>query len=297
MCKSHRLDYAKAIPWVECNTEQKSVVDRIVAGLLIWQEVADTAIVSTSPGHAALYATLRQRVPGMRIIPGLKTRKHLESQFDSASGWKLVLKEVRQIMDISGDTSMVLENETAMKAYINGKQTVDLTALRKCLKFLPRDLEYLWYPSIFGNPDQQIKNKVVCQVVEWALSDVRFLDQRYQSEQAVKSASRIAADKQLQAIVSKPTLLMAYFYGPAHHRRWWDDEQLPAVLELAGRELVVYPGQKRWPEASRILVDILKAVKKLEQSELEQIHSAVSEIENDISVVRQRLAKLVGLTP
>ncbi len=244
----------RIIPWVEVNFPPRYVEDA-VEGLRIWRKVTDTAIVSTMPGRADLYRELRKRVPDMHIIPGLKTMDLLK-RFDSVGGWRIVAKELAAIRAASGERVILLDNEIAMKPYIDGVQPVNLDRLRTGLSKLPRDIDYLWYPSIFGKDDKQRRNAEVCRVVEEVLKDVRFLDQRYQGIRAVTDRARIAADKRLKAIARKPTLPMLYFYGSDGRYVWWKDEQVHEALEHIRREwgdsadVVIYPGVKRWVEAA-----------------------------------------------
>jgi len=238
--------------------------EHAVEGLRIWQRVTDTAIVSTRPGNAELYTRLRDSVPGMRIIPGLKT-KDLLDRLDSVNGWKAVVREVAAICDTSGERVVLIENEKAVYPFIRGEQSADMDQLRKALSFLPKDIEYLWYPSIFGTEKEQMRCAQLCCAVQEVLSSVRFLDQRFQGEQAVCDRWRIAADRRLMAIAQRPTLRMAYFYGPEYPITFWRDAQIHVALRYirsgspAHREAVIYPGVLRWPEAARELTKRLQS--------------------------------------
>lgn len=260
------------IPWVECNwpdvpvnkadPHSSSTFEHTVKGLEIWKSVTGTAIVTTLPGKEALYPRLRDRVPGMRIIPGLKT-KDLLVRLDSVEGWKAVAREVLAIQDKSGERVVLLENEKAVYPFIRGEQAADMDQLRKALDSLPKDNEYLWYPSIFGKEEEQKRCAEVCGVVQEVLLNVRFLDQRFQGKRAVSDRTRKAADLRLMKIAKRPTLRMAYFYGPDHPHVWWNDDQIfQALSQLrSGRsdsaDVVLYPGLKRWVEAARSLSERL----------------------------------------
>ena len=248
------------IPWVELN--YKTYDQQGIEGLQIWRTVTDTAIVSTRPGRADLYTKLRKKLPDMRIIPGLKPNgagKDLLPTFDSQKGWEDVAKEISKLRETSGQKTVLLENEKAVYPYVRGEQSVDIRKLKKALGSLPDDIEYLWYPSIFGKEEEQERCAKVCQAVEDVLTNVRFLDQRFQGQRAVKAGARKDADRRLKAIASRPTLRMAYFYGPNHPNVWWKDDQvLTALSHIRDRpddpgDVVLYPGVKRWVEAARSL--------------------------------------------
>jgi len=263
----------KIIPWVECNwpdapvdkgdPSSKPILDHVIEGLLIWQRVTDTAIVSIMPGQTRLYHTLHSRVPGMRIIPGLKTMTLLD-RLDSESGWQAIANEVLAIAAATGERVVLLENEKAVYPFIRDKRALDTNRLRKALDRLPKDMDYLWYPSIFGKEAEQKRGAEVCRAVEDALVSVRFLDQRFQGKRAVTDPARIAADRLLRAIAGRPTLRMVYFYGPEHPIVWWRDDQIDEALGECSRapggstEVVVYPGLKRWVDAAKSLLDRLK---------------------------------------
>ena len=256
----------KIIPWVEDNFSKYD--ETVRRGLGIWAAVTDRAIVSTMPGRAGLFATLDKelRASGheIRIIPGLKTMSLLD-RFDSIQGWESVASEVALY-----DSSIVLlENEVAMKGYVDGEYELDREALRTGLSKLPRDVQYLWYPSIWGNDTRKReRNEVACAIVQDTLRDVRFLDQRYQGARAIDASARKKADVMLKRITKgRPTLPMLYFYGPNHPVTFWKDEQLEDALGIIKRrwdnhaEVVIYPGVKRWEDAA------LKLSKRLQSLE------------------------------
>jgi len=261
-------------PWGECNwpdaltntTDPNSPTffEHTVEGLKVWNSVTDTAIVTTMPGKADLYPRLRQAVPGMRIIPSLKTLELLADGFESGDGWARVADEVAAIIQLTPNAEQVLlENEEAVRPFIKGDQMSDIARLGAGLLQLPDDMVYLWYPSIWGNEAEQGRCAEVCRVVEDVLPNVRFIDQRFQGQPAVTDPSRAAADRRLMKIAKSPTLRMAYFYGPDHPHMFWRDDQIhQALLQLrSGRtgpaEAVIYPGWRRWVEAAIALTERL----------------------------------------
>lgn len=256
----------KIIPWVEDNFAKYDAP--VVEGLQIWQKVTDTAIVSTMPGRADLFASIHDGVPGMKIIPGLKTMNLLR-RFDAVEGWEHVASEIRAIQSVTGSKIILLENEVAMKKYVDGEHKLNLQQLRKGLKKLPADLQYYWYPSIWGNGIKQSRNERVCKLVEEVLKGVRFLDQRYQGRRAVSDKSRINADHKLRKFIKNKTLPMQYFYGPDHPVVFWKDHDLAEALQLIrdhdhwkeDPQVVIYTGVKRWVTGARILTGKLDSMR------------------------------------
>lgn len=255
----------KVIPWVELNYPP-CMLDEIVFGLQTWRDscLAYAGIVSTMPGKASLFTTLKALVPNMRIIPGLKTMDLLP-QFDNVEGWRNVAAEVRLIVAGEPMTAahipiVLLENEKAMKSYVDGTQTIDLALLASGLKLLPTGVEYWWNPSIFGFQQvTQDRNAAVCEVVAKTLSRFRFVNLRYQGRGAVEDRWRKFADARLQALSRLPTIPKLYFYGPGHGDNFWLDEEVGVPLNLVldkwgpGAEVIIYPGVVRFAEAAKSL--------------------------------------------
>ena len=129
-------DDVLVIPWVEVNTLNPTAIDRVVEGLLEWQAVTDTAIVSTMPGQESVFRTLRRRVPGMHIIPGIKTYPSLP-RFDSVEGWRQIADHATAVLAAADTNELLLENETAIRQYRRGEEPVDLSRLRQGLETLP----------------------------------------------------------------------------------------------------------------------------------------------------------------
>lgn len=236
------------IPWVELNTSNPSTVDTVVEGLLAWQKITDTAIVSTVPGKESLYRVLRRRVPEMRIIPGIKTTSLL-SRFDSVRGWEKISRSVRDALKYASENEIVLENETAFLRVRRGEETVNLRRLRQGLKTLPAGIKVIWYPGIAGVNEAMLKRyEDVCKVVADVL-DVRFVDFSFDGHKARANPWRKKAQELLNALSEHATIPILYCYGID---RWWRDEQLLDVLRSVTKdEVILYPGIKRWSQAAR----------------------------------------------
>ncbi|MGD2108835.1 MAG: hypothetical protein PVI86_05525 [Phycisphaerae bacterium] len=250
--------FPKIVPWIELNTSRASAMNRTVEGLRAWHadpELAiDTAIVSTTPGHEGIYTELRRRVPGMRIIPGMKTWTILQ-RFDSVEGWREVSRHVAAALAESHEHELLLDNETAIKKYRRGEYDIDLRHLREGLRLLPRDIKYIWYPSIHGSGDAvQERFAVVCGVAAEVL-DVRFTDRSVHGPQALGDSWLKKAQERLDRFSEAPSIPIIYCYGDD---RWWPDARIPDALEQTDKPLVIlYPGAKRWTEAALKITEVL----------------------------------------
>ena len=253
---SKATDPIVIIPWVESTNSRKSIkVDDLVDGLVVWSKITDTAIVSTSPGGESLYPVLLARVPGITIIPGVKTHELLP-RFDSVTGWKAVARQVTAVLKAAGGKRVLLENETACKKYFNGEQEIDLDRLREGLRQLPAGIEVIWYPSITGAGERQRQRcERVCRIAAEVL-DVLFVNLSMNSPKALRHKASHRGKQRLDKIAKKPTIPMMYCYGPGS--RWWMDEDIPGALKhVMGGRVILYPGGKRWPQAARSITKLL----------------------------------------
>lgn len=243
------------VPWVECNRWPD--VDNVVEGLNIWASITDTAIVSTGLGMQSLYHELDERVPGMKIVAGLKTSYplYVGGGFDSARGWEMVA----DFIDTCPASDMFLfEHESAIAKYIDGSQGIDLDLLRGGLKLLPA-AKYLWYPSAGGSGDVLRRYLDLAAVVDEML-DVQLVDHASLfGPSFVSQPGTIACADALRATV-KRTVPMAYTIGREPH---WTYSQVPYALRYADSRwgadgwTILYPGGKSWVEAAALVSAII----------------------------------------
>ncbi|MFQ5590203.1 MAG: hypothetical protein ACE5HE_03475 [Phycisphaerae bacterium] len=244
-------------PWLEVNTLAAWREDQAVEGLLAWQKATDTAIISTRPGCAPLYANLRRRVPGMHIIPGLKTSKLLP-RFDSVEGWKAVASEALLLCDAANEKRLVLEHEGALRGYWSGDYEIDPDRLRRALALLPHDIEYIWYPGFVGEKEElRRRQELVCRIANETIA-VRFTDITYGSPADVKYRKRPHMQKRLAEIEKLVTLpLIPMLYCLRHERRgeiyWPMKDVLQTASQTQQQEVIVYPGAKRWTRCAEII--------------------------------------------
>lgn len=247
---------AKIIPWVEFGAPTQSQFEYGLAALRVWRRVTDTAIVTTIPRQEHLYPRLRQRLPGMRIIPGLQTYPRLAAgEFDSIAAWRQLALDVTAFCSASGEKVVVLENEIALRGYEEGQHVLDHERLRACLRQLPREVEIWWYPAFFGESEQNQEFLVAtCQAIEQSCR-VRFIEPTLDSPAAPRYHAWNVCQAKLERIASRPTIPIAYFGTfPTTGVSYWPYERAPEVLELArGAEVIFYPPYVSWVEAAEAI--------------------------------------------
>jgi len=233
------------VPWVECNDMNSTRIKGIIAGLETWSELTDTVIVSTAPGASGLYALLQAFGPDIRVIPGMKTYKRLKATPDSLEGWALVAKDVSEILETSGERTVVLENESALKAYWDGEVEIDIDKFRAGLQLLPKSVRYIWYPVV--SPGKERGSRII-EAVEEVL-DVRFVDFDISCEAATRSwyaPQRKTNAEGIAKVAEKPTLPIVYFYT-----QYWRPDQIEEILRHTSAQTIIpYPGSTLWAESA-----------------------------------------------
>jgi len=244
----------RILPWVEVYVGSDEGVNIVITGLLEWRKITDTAIVSVDPGQTSFFSELKEPLPDMRIIPGVKTSPLFgRRQFDSVEKWGEMAEEVRAACEASGQQRFLFENESALFDYYHDEHELDLDSLRVGLNELPKDVQYLWYPSVAGGGETLERYARLCEVVEEVL-DVRFIDHAsLNAPQHVNQPGTLTAVARLESIAQNPTIPLIYCCGD----RWWPADRIPEALEFArlkwgdATEAIVYPGQALWVQRAQ----------------------------------------------
>lgn len=255
--------YPKILPWVECN--HLNQVPSTIVGLKILQFLTDSAIVSTVPTGSGFYRTIRRQVPGMKIIPGIKTNDLLADDFASRSGWRAIRDEVVKCLVATKSRIVIFDNESAMRPVWTGDQEYNLKRLREAIVLanFPSNVAYLWYPSIgawrnsSADPQQQIAAEI-CKTVQDAFpGEVVFIDSATLSgPTALTWGANMRVAGMLDEFSLRQPIPVLYCYGP--ESRWWTDEDIPNALDrVQGDTAILYPGARRWTEAAGILTRTL----------------------------------------
>lgn len=255
------LTASKIIPWREVGSKYQDYVNPglyadTVDGLRKYQYVTDTAIITTTYMQIFLYGELARDVPGMTIIPGLKTSARLgndeEADFDNLAGWQLIAQDVQDVIDATGCTTFVFENEGASRSFYSGEATIDLEQFRTCMSYLPDNVEYIWYPPpAYDHPSWDM-----CAVVQEELDDVRFMNFAYSFPEWEKY---YRPDRDAPELLGeRPSVAMAYF-GCSGVRCYWPFDAAPEILQVvAGRsEVIFYPLNYDWVPVAQQTADLL----------------------------------------
>lgn len=265
-----RKPKVKIIPWVECNSSSKKALAHVLRGMAVWSRVTNTVIVSTVPGKEHIYRELSKGVvphiavpKHMVVIPGVKTHPVLD-RFDSLKGWKAVAKSVEAILKhCPGATQVLLENETAMKPYIDGKQKINLRQLARGVSCLPREVEYLWWPTYAGH-SYAIQDRYFAVVNAIASQHTLcFISRRLASPTAPDDVWMRYAARGLELTARScwsyhSSVPIIWCGGDKRHSKAWHYKQVPSVLDMVeGDEAILYPGSKNWVEAAKNLASIL----------------------------------------
>ncbi len=245
------------VPWKHVSTQHtQAELDDVIAALHKWQRVTDTACIITGPGQSGMFQELRARLPGMQIIPALSTSSWLRyAGFDSVTQWRALGAEAAAVAAACGQNRVVLENEAAVQPYILGQYPLNEQRMRECLRQLPPDLEYIWYPALYFNPDypdQLARSEALCRWVEQEL-DCRFVDASL-GDPYWWTPNYVAGRALLESFAEKPTMPAIWFGCSISSWCYWQYEQACEMMQaVSGRpDLLLYPIV--WPGSADELV-------------------------------------------
>lgn len=258
----------RIVPWIECAVGDDDNLALIVNGISSWQNITDTAIVSAAVSQVTVYSSLKAAHPSMDIVPGLKTSSALYAMalavddrgFDSVEGWRVAGASIREMMSRTGQSIILLENETAMKEYVDGVVSLDFDRLREGLRQLPQEATYLWYPSAAGRDELLQRYLDVDAVVEEVL-DVQFIDHAsLWGPSEVDTSGTINAITHLVAVADRPTvpMILALNRDP-----WWPDVEVPWAIEYVESKwgstswTILYTGQAHWVDGAAAITQYL----------------------------------------
>ncbi|MBK9119146.1 MAG: BACON domain-containing protein [Phycisphaerales bacterium] len=240
------------IPWLEVNVADEAQIEHCVAGLQKWRRVTHTAVVTTNTGREWLYTTLKQRVPDMQIIPGIKTAPRLgTNSFDNLLGWERIATSAALMVANAGVNQLVLENETALMSYWFGGATINFSQLAAGLSTLPPHIEYIWFPSVHSRQAWlQQRSADLCAFVNGVIN-TRFVDQSICHPLWPNDQAWIQNRATLEALSSNPILPLIYF-GCSGDTCFWTYDGIPRALGLLSQrsDVLFYTGSTLWIEAA-----------------------------------------------
>ena len=247
------------LAWVETTADPRRL-DDVVDGVAAWRGVADGVIVSVDPGQIAVLRHVRDRVPGIRLIPGLKTSPILRrTGLDNPNGWARLAAEMRAACAAAGSRAILLEHESAIVDYLEGRVTLDFERLRAGLRQLPTDVELIWYPSVSGTEGRLERATRLCREVQAVCRNVRFVDHgTLFSEKSRYDTGLPRLQAALKSAATAPPIQLIYC-----GERYWRLERVPEAIRLAtSYTVIIYPGADRWKESSRIIAAAIAAERK-----------------------------------
>jgi hypothetical protein len=247
------------VPWLEVNTLEEDLLESAARSLRHWQRVTDTAIISTEVRKASVYYELGERVPGMIFIPGMKTSPVFGLHgFDDAALWAELATEVEAVCHATGQSRVVIENESALKAYYQGEEELDFDQVRQGLAQLPAGIQYLWYPSVAGSGEVLARYVQLCAVVDEVVN-ARFIDHAsLNMPDAVGGPMTAEAVAELEAVVTRSTIPLIYCTEGK-----WPFERIPEALGHVSPKWgedawgIIYPGLGRWETAAEVIATVM----------------------------------------
>lgn len=198
----------KLVPWMEVNVAEQRVLDaypdlasgsgdqRLVRELAVevmkaWSPLTDTMIISSKHGELqGVYPYLMNHKPGgMKLIGGLKTYvlpgtspgDPRPYNFSDREGWRQIGEDAKEIARLTGQPICVLENETSLTPYQDGKTRIDYPWLIEALLPLRETGVQFWWnlPQILPDgpefPKRQEETTKLVKAIATALPDSIFL--------------------------------------------------------------------------------------------------------------------------
>ncbi len=245
------------VPWIEVNPRDRESVRGALEGLELWSRGTDTAIASVAPviSDGAFFDVVKRRLPGLRIIPGIKTSGLLIPKgLDSVAAWREIGVVARDFCERTGSQSYLLENESAVHAYYSGQYNMNWERFREGLRELPREYTVIWYPTVGGKDEALDRAVKLCQAVQNECT-VRFTDHAsFFSPGVVGTPGTLNAVRPLEALAKSLPVPLIYCCGET----FWPYDRVPEALGMVRSDTaIIYPGAKRWVQAAREITPLL----------------------------------------
>jgi len=285
----------RVIPWLEVNVPQTALkrwypesartrpsarlIDYCLEGLEHWAKVTDTVVVTTKPGKvAALYPELmRRKPPNLSIIGGLKTyilagtapEDKRPYNFTDPDGWRLIAEDSKKIVEITGSNVVVLENETSLGSYHNGRATIDCDKLAESLKVLRETgIEFWWnLPRILENtpqfPNRKHETARLVRTIAEALPNCVFLtgftawhgwerNRNGEVDRRKMMIELVGLDRMQERFLVTHDGYWHKPEGKKTRRCFTPQEAYGQMKELPGTVFNIYPGGSSWVPTSKV---------------------------------------------
>ncbi len=234
------------------------------SGLCRWVGVVERAAVIVKPTNFTFLDDLAEAVPGIEIVPGIKTHHVFPGSFFDVDAWRQLRDCVEIIFKASKSRQIVFDNEEALRAYVDGDDvptTRDWLRLggelyRLAMVLDGRDL--IWYPADWPNKNPAARSRLQALVAFVnAHLKVRFIYHQYQGPMFVDNPVYRESGYWMYKHTTKP-MPIAHFYPD--NQNSWGASRINEVREIVERErpgstVVVYTGHKAWPTASKELAE------------------------------------------
>ena len=233
---------ANHIPDCDCRACQAAggYYNRILECLRLWRISVDEAIVTTHPRPSISDPVMRglvKELAPLRIIPGVDPNPALVRRLDNVEGWRQVAAAVPRLMEITGSERFVINAELSIKSMRLGEYVPDWDKVRVGLKLLPRDVEYIWYPSIscwvdrpghkkWTKDDLTLQTTFLSLVVE-TLPNVTLTTFEHMAPGSATSEAEAARQAYVLEHFKVPTIPRVWFYDDSYY---WDVVQFPEAF-------------------------------------------------------------------
>jgi hypothetical protein len=139
------------MPWFEFCEHDDQHANALIDLCSYATRMTDTVIVVTDPGGEFIYDRLRQQLPSLKVIPGVRVVMIESHQpIDSLDRWIAVSEWTRRVLIQTGAMRFVIECELPLYDYWKG-DPFNYFNLRKGLWHFPQDVEYIFYPAGLAN--------------------------------------------------------------------------------------------------------------------------------------------------
>lgn len=205
---SVRVEVTKwLVPWTELNLPARPALEFYTAaqgaepgmtvmefgleGLSEWSAVTREAVITTVLENVPyLYPDLIEQAPaGMRIVGGFKTTvlpgtapyQPSTYDFSDAAAWQQIADGVAQTALLTGTNIVLLENETSLRPFYLGQESIDFAELEQSLAPLRETGVEIWWwiPHLIWNqpefPTAYADTAAMIETMKAAVPNSRFL--------------------------------------------------------------------------------------------------------------------------
>lgn len=274
-----RMKLSKVNPDIDRQQGKVSLGDHNLRGLKLWSQVCDRVIVTTKPGKVeSLYPDLMQKKPQhLQIIGGLKTyilpgaspSDKRRYDFSDTNAWKQIVDEARRIVNITGTNIVVLENETALQPFHQGKSTIDFDRLRLSLVPLKESgiQFWWWWPAVLNAtsefPDRQQQTARLTRVISEAVPNSIFIGAYHAWYNNLSDKANLERRQAMIDITTEGRLHEILYVQPdgfVHYslikkKRCYKPDDISSLLRQHPDETyILYPGVANWVMIAELFI-------------------------------------------